>query len=241
MTSLPEISVALLAGILSILSPCVFPLLPIVLAGALQRHHFAPLAMGGGMVLSFALVGLLVGIAGDALGLDTERIRAAGAVLLIALGITMLVPALSERFTEWVSPLASGANSAAARLDSASIGGAFVTGSLLGIVWCPCSGPMLASALTMVATQGDAIRGTLILGAFGLGAAGVLVAAAYASRTGFGKARGWVLANIDPLKKVFALLIMLVGLAILTGADRWLEAQMVRLLPESWIRLTTQY
>ncbi len=240
MVSLTEFGLALLAGSLTTLNPCVFPLLPIVLGGALQGHKAAPLAMGAGMVASFGALGLLIGVAGDALGIDPDAVRVAGAVLLIIFGIVMLVPWLNEKFTNFVTPLASGANNATAGLDSGSLKGAFATGGLLGMVWSPCSGPMLASALTLVATQGGALRGTLILSTFGLGAAAVLVAVAYASRAGFGKVRGWVLEHMNTVKKVFGVFVLLVGVAILSGGDKWLETQVVRILPESWINLTTR-
>jgi cytochrome c biogenesis protein CcdA len=197
--------------------------------------------MGAGMVAMFAALGLLVGVAGDALGIDPDLIRVTGAWLLIGFGLVMLVPALNERFTRLMTPLASGAHSATTRLDSGSLGGALATGALLGMVWSPCSGPMLASALTMVATEGGAARGTLILGMFGLGAASVLVAVAYASRSGLGRVRGWVLTHMDSVKKGFGFFVLLVGVAILSGGDKWLEAQLVNVLPADWISLTTRF
>lgn len=241
MTSATELGLAWVAGSLTTLNPCVFPLLPLVLGGALQANRLAPVAMGAGMVAMFSILGLLVGVAGDALGLDPDLIRLIGAWLLIGFGLVMLIPALNEQFTRLVTPLASGANSATTKLDSGSLGGAFFTGALLGMVWSPCSGPMLASALTMVATDGGAVRGTLILGMFGLGAATVLVAVAYASRSGFGKVRAWVLTHMDRVKKLFGLFVLLVGVAILVGGDKWLEAKLVNLLPQSWINLTTRF
>ena len=237
--ALGDLGLALLAGSLTTLNPCVFPLLPIVLGGALQGHKAAPVAMGAGMVASFAALGLLVGVLGDALGLDPDHIRIAGGVLLVVFGIVMLVPALNERFTNLVTPLASGANNATGKLDSGSLMGAFATGALLGMVWSPCSGPMLASTLTLVATQGGALRGTVLLGTFGLGAAIVLVCVAYASRAGFGKVRNWVLAHMNTVKKVFGVFVLLVGIAILSGGDKWLEATLVKILPDAWVRLTT--
>ena len=241
MVSAPEIGLAWLAGSLTTLNPCVFPLLPLVLGGAVQANRAAPLAMGAGMVASFALLGLLVGVAGDALGLYPEHLRIAGALLLIGFGIVMLVPWLNVRFTQWMAPMATRANTASARFDAGSLGGAFAIGGLLGMVWSPCSGPMLASALTIVATEGGALRGTLILGVFGLGAATVLVAAAYASRAGFGRVRGWVIANMDRVKIGFGVLVLLLGLAILLGGDKWLEAQLIRVMPQGWIDMTTRF
>ena len=78
MVSAAELGLAWLAGSLTTLNPCVFPLLPLVLGGAIQENRLAPVAMGAGMVSAFALLGLLVGVAGDALGLDPDRIRIAG-------------------------------------------------------------------------------------------------------------------------------------------------------------------
>jgi cytochrome c biogenesis protein CcdA len=240
MVSLPELGLAWAAGSLTTLNPSVFPLLPLVLGGAVQRNPLAPVAMGAGMVAAFASLGLLVGVAGDALGLDPDHVRMAGAALLIAFGLVMLVPWLNEHFTQLMAPLATSADSASARFDAGSLGGAFAMGGLLGMVWSPCSGPMLASALTIVASEGGALRGTVVLGVFGLGAATVLVAAAYASRAGFGRVRGWVLAHMDRVKRAFGLVVLLLGAAILLGGDKWLEAQLLRLLPQGWIDLTTR-
>lgn len=241
MVSTPELGLAWLAGSLTTLNPCVFPLLPLVLGGAVQENRLAPVAMGAGMVSAFALLGLLVGVAGDALGLDPDHIRMAGAVLLMAFGIVMLVPDLNERFTQLMAPMASGAHNASSRFHAGSLGGAFMVGGLLGMVWSPCSGPMLASALTIVATEGGALRGTVVLGVFGMGAATVLVAAAYASRAGFGRVRGWVMAHMDRVKRGFGMLVLLLGLGILLGADKWLEAQLLQVMPQGWINLTTRF
>jgi cytochrome c biogenesis protein CcdA len=100
---------------------------------------------------------------------------------------------------------------------------------------------LLASALTLVASEGGVARGGLVLGFFGLGAATPLVAVAYASRKGFQSAQGWILVRIDQVKKGFAALIILTGLAILTGVDKWLEAQVVQRMPDVWLHLTTLF
>lgn len=236
-----SLALSLLAGSLTTLSPCVFPLLPLVLGGAVQGNRLAPLAMGLGMALSFTGIGMLVGALGPALGIDPEHIRQTGGWLLLAFGLVMLIPVLNERFNTWLLPLASQANAAGSRLDQGSLGGALLLGALLGLIWSPCSGPLLASALTLVASEGGVLHGGLILGLFGTGAAIPLVAVAYASRSGFNRARGWVLSHIDMLKTGFGLLILLVGLAILSGADKWLEARILALLPDAWVNLSVRY
>ena len=239
--SFSALGLSLLAGSLTTLSPCVFPILPLVLGGAAQGNRLAPLAMGLGMALSFAGIGVALGALGPALGLDSEHVRSFGAVMLMALGLMMWVPVLNERFAQWMMPLASGANGVSTRLKGDTLGGALMLGGVLGLVWSPCSGPLLASALTLVASEGGAWRGGLVLGVFGLGAATPLVAVAYASRRGFQSVRDKVLAHGDRVKKVFGGLIFLAGVAIATGADKWLEAQVLDHLPDVWLRLTTLY
>jgi cytochrome c biogenesis protein CcdA len=237
--SLGQVGLSLAAGSLTTLSPCVFPILPLVLGGAVQGHRLAPLAMGSGMAISFATMGMVVGALGPALGIDSENVRFVGALMLIVLGLVMLIPTLNRRFSEWMLPIASSANAASSHLDGGSLGGALLLGGVLGLVWSPCSGPLLASALTLVASQGGAARGALTLGLFGVGAALPLVAVAYASRSGFARARGWVLARIDAIKKGFGVVILVTGVAILTGGDKWVEARVVDLLPDAWIGVTT--
>ena len=238
---LTHLGLSLLAGSLTTLSPCVFPILPLVIGGAVQANRLAPVAMGIGMAVSFALIGILLGALGPALDIDSDSVRIFGAWLLISFGLVMLIPALNRRFTEWMLPIASGANAASARLDGSSLSGAFMLGGVLGLVWSPCSGPLLASALTLVASEGGALKGGIILGLFGIGAAIPLVAVAYASRRGFNLAKGWILERIDLIKKSFGVLIFLTGIAILSGADKWLEAKLVNLLPEAWIIATTLF
>lgn len=241
MVSFPELGLSLAAGSLTTLSPCVFPLLPLVLGGALQASRLAPLALGLGMASSFAGIGMLLGAVGPALGLDGDVVRVAGAWLLIGFALVMLIPAWNERFTLLMAPLASGANAASSRLSGGSLASAFGLGAVLGLVWSPCSGPLLASALTLVASEGGVARGGLILGVFGLGAAIPLVAVAYASRAGFQRVRGWVLGRIGLVKNVFALLLGGMGVLILSGGDKWLEARVNAWLPEGWLTLTTLF
>ena len=236
--SLPQLGLSIAAGGLTTLSPCVFPLLPLVLGGAVQGHRFAPVAMGVGMMSSFAVIGMVLGSVGPALGVDADTIRTAGAALLMAFSLVMLIPALGERFSQWMLPIASAANLASQRLDGRSLLSAMALGAVLGLVWSPCSGPLLGSALTLVASEGGVARGGVVLALFGLGAAVPLVAVAYASRSGFAQARDWVLARIEQVRRVFALLLGAMGVAILTGADKWVEARVLERLPEAWVNLT---
>ena len=240
MSGVAEPALSVVAGALTTLSPCVFPLLPVIVGGAVQRHRAAPVVMGLGMAITFTLIGLLVGGLGGALSLAPDDVRRVGACLLVVFGVVMLVPVLERRFSNLMTPLASSANAASNRLDGNALLGALALGGLLGLVWSPCAGPLLGSTLALVATAGGAPRGALLLGLFGLGAALPLVGAAYASRAGFGRMRVWVLAHASTAKRAMGGLLVLVGLLILSGGDHAIEAWVNDRLPDAWLALTTR-
>lgn len=237
--SLPQLGLSLAAGSLTTLSPCVLPLLPLVVGGAVQRNKLAPIAMGLGMAIAFALIGLLLGTKGPAIGLDGDHVRVFGALMLILLAQVFWIPAWSERFSRWAMPLAKSAQNASAGLDAGSLKGAFLLGGVLGLVWSPCSGPLLASALALVVSEGGALPGAITLGVFGLGAALPLIGVAYASRSGFERWRDRALGSMDGIKMGFAVLLGLAGLAILLGWDKQLEAWALDHLPDAWQRWST--
>ena len=230
-----------LAGNLSILSPCVFPLLPMVLGGVTPSHRLGPLVMGAGMAVSFSLLGVVLGALGPMLGIDSGHVRIIAAMLLMLLGVILWLPSSSERFTQWMTPVASRANAWAAQLHIDSLGGAFLLGAFLGLVWSPCSGPLLASALIMAASESGAMSGAVVLGFFGLGAATPLVAAAYVSRPFFEAVRQRVASQGEWVKKMLGVAIFASGLAVASGADKWLEARVLLLLPEGWLKAVSLF
>lgn len=236
-----EAGMALLAGGLTILSPCVLPMLPVVLGGSVQTNRLAPAAIGAGMIVAFALFGVVVGVLGDSLGLDADVIRTFGAWMLVAMAAVLLVPGLAGRMSALLSPLATVASERSTKVDAGSLRGAFVLGALLGMVWSPCSGPLLGSTMMLLATEGGAWRGGVLLGFFGVGAAMPLVGLAYVSRAGFMRIRDRILPRVDALKRGFGVLVGLVGIAILTGWDKRIEAAVVQNLPEAWINLTVMF
>jgi cytochrome c-type biogenesis protein len=89
---------AFLAGVLSVLSPCVLPLLPIVLGTAASENKLGPIALAAGLAISFVAIGLFVATIGFAAGVDTGVFRAISAAILIAVGLVLLVPKLQAQF-----------------------------------------------------------------------------------------------------------------------------------------------
>ncbi len=236
--SFTDFGLALAAGSLTALSPCVLPMIPLVVGGAMQSNRYAPLFIALGMILSFALLGVVMGTVGASLGLHASTLRNAGAWLLLIFGVVMLVPRLNAGLTQWLSPIANSASQASAGIEGRSFGGAFLLGAVLGMVWTPCSGPLLGSTLTLVASEGSALSGGILLAFFGLGAALPLVGLSFASRAGFNALRDRLLPHMDALRRVFALLLVLIGFGILSGLDKKLESEILDAMPEWWINMT---
>jgi cytochrome c-type biogenesis protein len=131
------LGLAFLAGCLSILSPCVLPLVPIVLGSAASEHRLGPVALTAGLALSFTAMGLFVATIGFAIGLDQDLLRTFGAVLLIALGFVLLLPSLQAQVVTAAGPVSNWVEDRFGGLDAGGLGGQFCLGLLLGAVWPP--------------------------------------------------------------------------------------------------------
>ena len=101
------LALAFVAGVLSILSPCVLPILPIVLGAAASEHRWGPVVLAMGLAVSFVAIGLFVATVGYSIGLDTELFRNVAAALMIAVGVILLVPRFQERLALAGVPLAT--------------------------------------------------------------------------------------------------------------------------------------
>ncbi len=232
---------AYVAGILTILSPCVLPLVPIVLGSAAQQSRFGPLALAAGLVISFTGVGLFVASLGATSGFDPENVRWFGAALLLLAGLVLLVPQLQAQVTRLATPLADWANRRQAGLERFGLAGQFAIGALLGLVWSPCVGPTLGAA-TVLASQGQNLgQVTIVMAAFGLGIASVLLLIAVATRGFLSRWRGRLMSAGGNGKRVLGGLLLMVGVLIMTGGDRAFEAVVVAASPDWLIDLTTMY
>ena len=103
--SIGTLGLAFLAGLLSILSPCVLPLLPIVLGAAASEHRLGPIALAAGMALSFVSIGLFIATIGFGLGLDGDVFRFVAAALMIVIGGILVVPPLQTRLATAGGPI----------------------------------------------------------------------------------------------------------------------------------------
>jgi cytochrome c-type biogenesis protein len=234
---------AFLAGALTTLNPCVLPMLPFVLATALREGRAGPLALMGGMSLTFTVLGTLVASVGPAIGLSSEVIRVAGAFVMIGLGLAMLLPVTQRVFATGLGPVADRASGFLDRLAFGGLSGQFVTGMLLGAIWSPCAGPSLFAAIGLASQSGSVPQAALAMFAFSLGASSVLLALAYGAREVLARRKAALmdLATSGRAKLIFAALFIGMGVMILSGLDKLMEAALIRAMPEWLIDLTTRF
>jgi cytochrome c-type biogenesis protein len=184
-----NVALALFAGLFSILSPCVLPLVPIVLGTAVSEHRLGPLALATGLATSFAAIGLFVATIGYSVGLDGEFFRVTGAVLLVAAGFALMLPRLQIQFALAGAPLGNWTQQKFGSAATAGLRGQFGVGLLLGAVWSPCVGPTLGAA-SVLAAQGRSLGlVALTMLFFGLGSAVPLIALGLISREAMMRAR----------------------------------------------------
>ena len=222
------------AGLLTLINPCVLPLLPVVLAASLHSSRFGPAALAAGLTLSFAAVGVGVSAFGRLAGIDGEMVVHAAAAAMILFGAVLLVPRATNAFAMALSPLAGRADAGIGRVGRDGMTGQFVTGTLLGAVWSPCIGPTLGGAIGLAASGEGLAQAILAMLMFGAGVSTILVGLAYGSRRVIEARRERLAAWMPWAKPVMGGTLAAVGLAVILGIDRMIEAALLDALPE-WL------
>jgi cytochrome c-type biogenesis protein len=239
-TDLVNLALSYAAGALSTLSPCVLPILPIVLFGVLERNAWGPLALAAGLAASFATVGVAIASFGFSIGLDPATLRSGVAGLMVGIGVVLLVPAFQARLAGFAAPVATGGQLLLDRLRPAGLGGQFVLGVLLGAIWSPCSGPTLGAAIGLAA-QGETVgKAAAIMLTFGLGAATPILALAYGSRQAIFSRRDWLARMSRVGKPLMGAAFVSIGAFVLTGLDKIVEASLTRAMPDWLVTVTTR-
>ena len=232
---------AFLAGILSTLSPCVLPLLPVVIAGAVSEHRMGPAALAAGLALSFVAIGMLIATVGYSIGLDAQFFRPFAALLLVTIGIVLLVPPLQTQLALAAGPASNWAENTFGGFDARDLRGQFALGLLLGAVWSPCVGPTLGAASLLAAQGKDLIVVFVTMLAFGLGAALPLLLLGLLSRETITRWRGRLMDTGKIGKMVLGALLVLTGALILTGFDKRLETAFLDAAPGWLSEISTRY
>ena len=224
-----SIALAFLAGLLSVLSPCVLPMVPAVTASALNASRLGLWYLAAGLSMAFALAGSLFTYWLLSLDLSPDILRAFSAWLMLAMAAALLIKPLGDGISQLLSRLISYLPAGA--INASASGGPmqFVIGASLGLVWLPCVGPTLGTAIALASQGNDLAMAFVVMLSFGIGSALPLIVLAYWA--GF-----WLKgfkASAVGLKRIMAIALLLLGLSVISGADKVLEIWALQILP-SW-------
>ena len=179
--SIINIVMAISAGLASVLSPCVLPVIPIIVVGAERNDRLRPLIVVTGLSISFMTMGAVSSLFGALLIGKTRYIEIVGAVVIVLMGLMVMFDlSIFKRFYKLSNIRVKG---------EGRVGG-LILGMSLGVIWVPCVGPFLSSTLTMVATSGQLATGIILLGFYSLGLAIPMLIIGYSSQVLQNKIKG---------------------------------------------------
>src|SRR5689334_234601 len=210
------ILLAYLGGILTILSPCILPVLPFVFARADRPFVRSTLPMLAGMAATFAIVATLAAVGGGWAVRANTIGRWAALILLALFGIALVFPSISDRLTRPLVALGSRLSEREGQRDS--VWSSVVLGIATGVVWAPCAGPILGIIFTAAALQGASFNTTLLLLAYALGAATSLALALIIGGKVFARMKKSLGAS-ERIRQVLGVLVLLGVGAIALGLD----------------------
>lgn len=225
------------AGLLTLINPCVLPILPIVLATSLQASRHGPLAVAAGMSLTFVLLGMLIAVAGRSLGITSETVADAGAVLMVIFGMVLLVPRFSAKFATATAGVSSRADSQIDVVQSGGMNGLtgqFAGGMLLGAVWSPCIGPTLGGAISLASQGENLMQVALTMVIFALGVSTIIVVLGYGARSVIMRRQATMRRIAEKSRPILGIAFVAVGLGILFRVHHVLEGWAVQNLP-AWL------
>jgi cytochrome c-type biogenesis protein len=217
-----SIGLAFASGIVTVLSPCILPILPIIIGRSIQSHRHGPIALVSGLVTSFAVVGSLLGFAASWLTELTDLLRYIAIAVLLIMGIFSIFPQLGYRFFHRFSFKSNA--------TSIGLGGEFLLGTQLGLLWTPCAGPVLASILVLAAVQHQPLPAFGLLTIYGLGAAIPMIVLAYGGR--YLRDRLLKLrSHSTQIQKIGGIMIVITAIAMLLGLDVEIQLWLAPLFP----------
>lgn len=228
---------ALLAGIVTILSPCILPILPLILSGSLTGSKKRPIGIVIGFILSFTFFTLFLTAIVKATGISANALRNISVVIIAVFGLALILPKFQtvvERLFSKLSSIVPQRNQDASNPDI--IAGFFI-GISLGLIWTPCVGPILAAIITLAATSTITANAVLITLGYSVGTAIPLLAITYGGRQFLDKVP-WLTKNTPTIQKAFGVLMILTALAIYTQADRKFQSYILSKFPNYGAGLT---
>ncbi len=224
MTGSISAGIAVLGGVLTVLSPCILPILPVLVGRSLQSHPYGPVALVAGLVGGFAVAGSLLGVTASWFTGLANVLRYGAIALLLILGLLAIFPTLSYRLFSY--PIGKQIK------EPVRIGlmGEFWLGTQLGLLWTPCAGPVLGGIIVLAAVNHQVAGAFGLLVAYGMGAALPMLAIAYGGRA-FSRRLLKLRSHGAMLQRVGGVMIVLTAIFILLGWDVQVQLWLAPLFP----------
>lgn len=223
---------AFLSGIVTILSPCILPVLPIVLTGSISGKS-KPFGVVTGFIASFSFFTLVLSALVQTLDIPVNTLRIVAVVIIVTFGLTMIVPRLHLVFDRLMSRLVGSRGSS----QKNGFSGGFLTGVSLGLVWTPCVGPIMASVITLAVSQQVDGGAVLIIAAYSLGTAIPMFAVMVGGRKLLVRFPRLSAKGVG-IQRIFGVIMIIAGLMIGVGADRRFQSFVLELFPNYGTGLT---
>jgi cytochrome c biogenesis protein CcdA/thiol-disulfide isomerase/thioredoxin len=221
---------AFFAGIATVLSPCVLPILPPLLAGSTSKGRLRPLGMILGIVVSFTLFTLALTFLVQAFGISPNFLRYFAIALIFFFGLVMVFPKLSDLFAKKTALFADAGMRLQPEGGGSGLFGGFVFGAALGLLWTPCAGPILAAITTIVATHSLDFSTVLLTLAYSLGAALPLSLIAFGGKWMASSSKA-LSKHADLIRKIFGYLTIFTAIAIAFHWDMVFQQKIADFLP----------
>ncbi|MGG6263011.1 cytochrome c biogenesis CcdA family protein [Leptolyngbya sp. AN03gr2] len=222
-----SVQIAILAGLLTVLSPCVLPILPVLIGRSLHSHRYGPVAIVIGLVGGFAVAGSLLGISASWLTGVANFLRYVAIAVLLGLGILALFPKWSYALFSYL-PVQRWTQ----ERSRSGLWGEFWLGTQLGLLWTPCAGPVLGGILVLAVVHHQVMSAFSLLLAYGLGAAIPLLVIAYGGRTLTQRLLG-LRSHSLMLQKVGGIVVILSAIAISLGWDVQIQLWLAPFFPKA--------
>lgn len=235
------------AGSLTLLSPCVLPIIPFVASASLKEHKLGPVFLGLGLVLSFSTTTFLIARSGSVLGLEPSQLKYFAGCILFLSSLFFLFPQLVDKLSSAFAPLlqkltqlkSAGLIESEKRSAAKSLSNEFINGVFLGPIWAPCSGPTLGVVMGLLATQESHYNALILLIYFAAGSLIPLIIISYGAQKLVQKMKTMGLKNAKIIKLSMGLLSLAMSILILTGLDKKLEGFLVSITPDFLINIST--
>lgn len=218
-----------LAGFVTILAPCIWPLLPIVLSASSGAGKRRPLGITLGVMTSFTVFTLSISYLEKILHLDPNVFRMLAVIVIGLLGVSMMIPSLGARFEVFINDILRPFQNKV-KAQGAGFGAGYATGFSIGLVWAPCAGPILATVATLAATQAVDIRVVLVTIAYVTGLGIPLFFLSFVGSAWFSRMRQ-LNKYTGIVQQVFGLVMIVAAALIYTNYDKTIQVKILNFFP----------